>query len=335
MSDQNTQPSFRIVRRGYEPTDVNRHIAELLKETGQHQQRIAELTGKVRELEAARQLAQEQSEQPPTFADFGKRIGDILALAEEEAGDIRARAESDVATIRREAQAEAERIRSEADQYADVRRAEADEDAETIVAAAHKRADELAEETQREAAARRQEADALFESQQAAAAQAAADFETTVWVNDVEVGSHRGGHTSFTFDITDGLDDPSSEVELTMRVIDEFRADQVRGKQTTTFPYLVHYRPTSGIWLPVWIEVAGARWIRELHVTATAVIVVAVLAHLWSTVLQVRSDAMLADDRDRMEQARARMHPAHEATVARIAAHHATMRALLGENAAP
>ena len=97
----------------------------------------------------------------------------------------------------------------------------------------------------------------------------AADFETMVWVNDVEVGSHRGGHTSFTFDITDALDDPGSEAELTMRVIDEFRADQVRGKQTTTFPYLVHYRPTSGIWLPVWIEVAGARWIRELHVTAT------------------------------------------------------------------
>jgi cell division septum initiation protein DivIVA len=177
MSDQNTQPSFQIVRRGYEPTDVNRHIAELLKETGQHQQRIAELTGKVRELEAARELAQEQSETPPTFGDFGKRVGDILALAEEEATEIRSHAESDVDAIRREAQAEAQRTRSEADQYSRLRRAEADEEAEGIVAAAHKRADELAEETQRESAARRQEADALFENQQAAAAQAAADIE--------------------------------------------------------------------------------------------------------------------------------------------------------------
>lgn len=83
---------------------------------------------------------------------------------------------------------------------------------------------------------------------------------------------------------------------------------------------------------------AGARALEPLpalQVLAAAVLVAATLAHLWSTVLQVRSDAILADDRDRMELARTRMHPAHEATVSRIAAHHATMRAILGENAAP
>jgi len=72
-----------------------------------------------------------------------------------------------------------------------------------------------------------------------------------------------------------------------------------------------------------------------LRLVAAAVLGVAVLAHLWSTVLQVRSDAMLVDEPDRMTHARDRMHPAHEATVARIAAHHATLRAILGDDAAP
>ena len=61
MSDKSSQPSFRIVRRGYEPTDVNRHVSDLLKESGEHQQRIAELTAKVRELEASRAQVQEQA----------------------------------------------------------------------------------------------------------------------------------------------------------------------------------------------------------------------------------------------------------------------------------
>lgn len=61
----------------------------------------------------------------------------------------------------------------------------------------------------------------------------------------------------------------------------------------------------------------------------------AVLAHLGLTVLMVRSDLTLADDPQRMAVARARLHDAHEAAVARIPARHATLRALLGDHAAP
>lgn len=61
----------------------------------------------------------------------------------------------------------------------------------------------------------------------------------------------------------------------------------------------------------------------------------AVVAHLWLTVLMVRSDMTLADDPQRMATARARLHGAHEAAVARIPARHATLRALLGDHAAP
>lgn len=100
----------------------------------------------------------------------------------------------------------------------------------------------------------------------------AVDFAATVFVDGVEVGSHRGGHTSFTVDASAALDDgggeAADEVELVVRVLDEARVDQVRGKQTATFPYLVHYTPTSGIWRSVWCEVAGAAWIRDLTIQA-------------------------------------------------------------------
>lgn len=98
----------------------------------------------------------------------------------------------------------------------------------------------------------------------------AVDFAATVWVDGVEVGAHRGGHTSFTCDVTDALDGRTGDHELMVRAVDEFRADQLRGKQTATFPYFVHYTPTSGIWQSVWVEVTGASWITEPHVVADA-----------------------------------------------------------------
>lgn len=96
----------------------------------------------------------------------------------------------------------------------------------------------------------------------------AVDFAATVWVDDVEVGRHRGGHTSFCIDVTDALEEGRDVHELRVGVIDEFRPDQLRGKQTTTFPYLVHYTPTSGIWQSVWCEVVGASWIRSSQIVA-------------------------------------------------------------------
>ena len=173
--------SFRIVRRGYEPTDVNRHVADLLKESGNHQQRIAELSAKVRELEASRSLVQDQPvEQPASFSDLGKRVGDILTLADEEASEIRSSAQGEGDAMLADARGAADRMRTDAQEYAAARRAEADEEADALVSAAHQRADELGEEAEREAAARRAEADAVYEAQQADAAQAAADFETTL-----------------------------------------------------------------------------------------------------------------------------------------------------------
>ena len=37
----------------------------------------------------------------------------------------------------------------------------------------------------------------------------AVDWDMTVWVNGKEVGNHKGGYDSFTFDITDALAEPA------------------------------------------------------------------------------------------------------------------------------
>lgn len=58
-------------------------------------------------------------------------------------------------------------------------------------------------------------------------------------------------------------------------------------------------------------------------------------AHVWLSVTMVRSDLVLAEHPQRAAAARARFDAAHEAAVARIPARHATLRALLGEHAAP
>ena len=134
----------------------------------------------MRELEASRAQVQEQTpEGGTTFADLGKRVGDILTLAEDEAADIVSTAQGEADMLLRESQAAAGRVRTEAQEYAAARRADADEEAEATVAAL-RRSDELNDEASREASARRAEADALYEAQQADAAQAAADFETTL-----------------------------------------------------------------------------------------------------------------------------------------------------------
>src|SRR5690606_2021037 len=59
----------------------------------------------------------------------------------------------------------------------------------------------------------------------------AVDFAATVWVDGTEVGRHRGGHTSFTCDVTDALDPGADDHELRVQVLDEYRPDQLRGKQ--------------------------------------------------------------------------------------------------------
>ena len=82
----------------------------------------------------------------------------------------------------------------------------------------------------------------------------AVDYDTTVWVNGVEVGRHRGGFTPFSCDLH-GVAEAGEEMTIVVRARDDHRPPQPRGKQSQRFgPYGAIYVRTTGIWQTVWLE---------------------------------------------------------------------------------
>jgi hypothetical protein len=96
----------------------------------------------------------------------------------------------------------------------------------------------------------------------------AVDWETTVWVNGIKVGEHRGGYDPFSFDITEALFTRKSPTDdIVVRVWDGSDADhQARGKQVSK-PGGIFYTPTTGIWQTVWIEPVPRTYIRGVTIT--------------------------------------------------------------------
>lgn len=96
----------------------------------------------------------------------------------------------------------------------------------------------------------------------------AVDWESTIWVNGKEMGTHRGGYDSFCFDITDALKG-SGEQELVIRVwdsTDEDNATQPRGKQVMR-PGGIFYTAVTGIWQTVWLEPVQNSYIETVKIT--------------------------------------------------------------------
>lgn len=93
----------------------------------------------------------------------------------------------------------------------------------------------------------------------------AVDWKTDVWVNGVKVGSHTGGYTPFSFDITSVL--AKGNNTLTVRVWDPTdQGFQPRGKQVSR-PEVIWYTPVSGIWQTVWLEPVSSRYISQVKTT--------------------------------------------------------------------
>lgn len=93
----------------------------------------------------------------------------------------------------------------------------------------------------------------------------AVDWETVVYVNGKEVGTHRGGYDGFSFDITDALIAGGTQ-ELVVAVFDPTDAGyQPRGKQVHK-PNGIWYTPTSGIWQTAWLEPVSAARVESLHI---------------------------------------------------------------------
>lgn len=81
----------------------------------------------------------------------------------------------------------------------------------------------------------------------------AVDWRADVFVNDILIGSHQGGYTPFSFNITPYLTG-KGEQKLVVRVWDPSdKGYQPRGKQVSK-PEGIWYTPVTGIWQTVWIE---------------------------------------------------------------------------------
>ncbi|MBQ2394652.1 MAG: beta-galactosidase [Alistipes sp.] len=81
----------------------------------------------------------------------------------------------------------------------------------------------------------------------------AVDWKSDVYVNDVLVGSHTGGYTPFSMDITSALNKKGVQ-KLVVRVWDPTeKGEQPVGKQLSTLGN-IWYTPVSGIWQTVWME---------------------------------------------------------------------------------
>ncbi len=94
----------------------------------------------------------------------------------------------------------------------------------------------------------------------------AVDWETDVFVNGKQIGTHRGGYDPFTFDITNALK-PAGQQEITVAVWDPTEnGHQPRGKQTLE-PRGFWYTAVTGIWQTVWLEPVPTHYIENIEIT--------------------------------------------------------------------
>ncbi len=93
----------------------------------------------------------------------------------------------------------------------------------------------------------------------------AVDWKTTVWVNGIKLGKHKGGYDRFVFDITDSLKDDGPQ-EIVVSVWDPVDAGtQPRGKQVKR-PRGIWYTSVTGIWQTVWLESVPDAHIKSLKI---------------------------------------------------------------------
>lgn len=93
----------------------------------------------------------------------------------------------------------------------------------------------------------------------------AVDYEAHVFVNGELAGTHRGGYTSFCFDITDLC--RAGENRLSVYAEDDNRSGkQPHGKQCESFDSQgCDYTRTTGIWQTVWLEFVPETYIQSVQ----------------------------------------------------------------------
>lgn len=94
------------------------------------------------------------------------------------------------------------------------------------------------------------------------------DYLTKVWVNGIFIGTHKGGYTRFSFDITEAVKECNGQAMIVVKAEDFKEAVQPRGKQTwLAEPFGCWYHETNGIWKSVWSEVVNETYLTHVKIT--------------------------------------------------------------------
>lgn len=96
----------------------------------------------------------------------------------------------------------------------------------------------------------------------------AVDYECEGFINGVSVGCHRGGSSSFSFDLT-GHVTAGGEYDFVLYVKDDVRSGvQASGKQSVNYASNgCHYTRVTGIWQTVWLEAVAPNGLKRCRVT--------------------------------------------------------------------
>ena len=84
----------------------------------------------------------------------------------------------------------------------------------------------------------------------------ASDWETSVWLDGQLVGTHQGGYTPFSFELTDYVK-YGEDQNLVIRVDDVRRDFTLYGKQG--------YGNARGIWQTIYLEARGSNYLDAVH----------------------------------------------------------------------
>ncbi|WP_017977106.1 glycoside hydrolase family 2 protein [Actinopolyspora halophila] len=94
----------------------------------------------------------------------------------------------------------------------------------------------------------------------------AVDQQAAVWVNGRRVGSHQGGFTSFTLDVSDALR-PGKRQRVTVAATDTNEDSSYPVGKQSNQPGGIFYTGSSGIWQTVWLEPVSDTHLGELNIT--------------------------------------------------------------------
>lgn len=96
----------------------------------------------------------------------------------------------------------------------------------------------------------------------------AVDYESVVWINGRYLGSHKGGFSSHSYDVTELIEQKDESFRITVYCRDDDSVRKPRGKQHWEEQTdRCWYTATSGIWQNVWLEFTPGYRIENIRIT--------------------------------------------------------------------